>query len=116
MPRPIGALMGQAGVPNLPEDVQPLFSLFEKRAAELSPQATQALTREFGRIAKIPPASAEYGVIRTYIEWLLALPWKKVSPVNDKLDLAEARKRLEDEHEGLEAVKRRVIEYLAVYR
>ena len=76
----------------------------------------QTITRELTRLVKIPPQSAEYGVGKTYIEWLLALPWKKLSEVGQDLDLDEARRRMEAEHEGLEGVKRRVIEYLAVYR
>jgi ATP-dependent Lon protease len=67
-------------------------------------------------LVKIPPQSAEYGVGRTYIEWLLALPWLKVSDMGSEIDLESTRSKLDAEHAGLEAVKRRVVEYLAVYR
>ncbi|KAK1923408.1 Lon protease C-terminal proteolytic domain-containing protein [Papiliotrema laurentii] len=98
------------------EDLQPLHRLLSERQEELSNAAKQAVTRELGRLTNIPPQSAEYSLVRTYVELLLNLPWKKVSEVDDNLDLEEARRRLEAEHEGLEAVKRRVVEYLAVYR
>lgn len=98
------------------EDLQPLHRLLSERQEELSNAAKQAVTRELGRLTNVPPQSAEYSLVRTYVELLLNLPWKKVSEVDDNLDLEEARRRLEAEHEGLEAVKRRVVEYLAVYR
>ncbi|EIW71323.1 hypothetical protein TREMEDRAFT_67699 [Tremella mesenterica DSM 1558] len=100
----------------LPEDLQPLDSLFQRRLSEISSSAGQAITRELKRLSKIPPQSAEYGVGKTYIEWLLSLPWKKVTETPHDLDLAKARSILDDEHEGLEKVKRRVVEYLAVYQ
>ena len=104
------------GQSDLPEDLQVLQETLERRREELSTEALSAVNRELKRLTKIPPQSAEYGVGRTYIEWLLSLPWRKVSHMNEKLDLEAARRKLDDEHEGLEAVKRRVVEYLAVYR
>lgn len=106
----------QLSQPALPEDLQPLFALLTTRLQELTPSAKSTITRELTRLGKIPPQSAEYGVGKTYIEWLLALPWKKVDETSKELDLEEAKRRLEDDHEGLQEVKRRVIEYLAVYR
>lgn len=100
----------------IPEDLQPLQNTFTQRQHELTPAVHLTITRELTRLVKIPPQSAEYGVGKTYLEWLLALPWKKVSETGEDLNLEEARRRLEAEHEGLEGVKRRVIEYLAVYR
>jgi ATP-dependent Lon protease len=111
-PRPTEA----SSQPSLPEDLQPLFALLTKRLPELTPSAKSTVVRELTRLAKIPPQSAEYGVGKTYIEWLLALPWKKVNETRKELDLDEAKRRLEEDHEGLHEVKRRVIEYLAVYR
>ena len=105
-----------AGPQGLPEDLQGLSNTLEKRNDELSSSARTAIVRELKRLVKIPPQSAEYGVGRTYVEWLLSLPWERISEVDDRLDLAEARRKLDKEHEGLEAVKRRVVEYLAVYR
>jgi ATP-dependent Lon protease len=111
-PRPTEA----SSQPSLPEDLQPLFTLLTKRLPELTPSAKSTVVRELTRLAKIPPQSAEYGVGKTYIEWLLALPWKKVNETRKELDLDEAKRRLEEDHEGLHEVKRRVVEYLAVYR
>ncbi|WRT69873.1 ATP-dependent protease La [Kwoniella shivajii] len=100
---------------SLPEDLQPIYTLFKTRIPTLSNSANQVVKRELSRLAKIPPQSAEYGVSRTYIECLLSLPFKLVSE-NYEIDLKDARRKLEDDHEGLEGVKKRVIEYLAVYR
>ncbi|BEJ14616.1 hypothetical protein CspHIS471_0403830 [Cutaneotrichosporon sp. HIS471] len=99
----------------LPEDLRPLEALALRRKDELSAGASEALTRELTRLAKIPAQAAEYGVGKTYCEWLLALPWYRVTE-GRRLDLDSARKMLDEDHEGLQEVKRRVIEYLAVYR
>ena len=112
--RPVSAAPAQGGGGG--GDLQTLQALFQRRNEELSVAARQAVERELGRLATIPPQSAEYSQVRTYIEWLLALPWNKISEVDAEVDLKEARRRLDAEHEGLEAVKRRVVEYLAVYR
>jgi ATP-dependent Lon protease len=99
----------------LPEDLRPLEALAQKRKDELSAGAAEALTRELTRLAKIPAQAAEYGVGKTYCEWLLSLPWHRVTE-GKRLELDAARKMLDEDHEGLQEVKRRVIEYLAVYR
>jgi ATP-dependent Lon protease len=99
----------------IPEDLQPLHALLARRTPELTGAVYHTTIRELARLNKIPPQSAEYGVAKTYLELLLALPWKKVSE-DESVDLKVARERLEEEHEGLEEVKRRVVEYLAVYR
>lgn len=112
-PRPAQAAPAQ---PQSSEDLQGLHNTFQERMDELSVGARQAVKRELGRLGGMQPQSAEYSLIRTYVEWLLALPWKRVSELDDDLDLEGARKKLDAEHEGLEAVKRRVVEYLAVYR
>lgn len=114
--RPPPGQMGMAPPKSqLPEDLRPLEALAEKRKDELSSAASEALTRELTRLAKIPAQAAEYGVGKTYCEWLLALPWHRVTE-GKRLDLDTARKMLDEDHEGLLEVKRRVIEYLAVYR
>jgi ATP-dependent Lon protease len=84
------------------------------RAAEvkLSEEARKAVDRELGRLEKLPSAAAEYGVIRTYVEWILSLPWDQVT--EDNLDLVRARKILDEDHFDLDKVKERIIEYLAV--
>jgi ATP-dependent Lon protease len=72
----------------------------------------EKVEKEIERLEKIPTSSAEGGVIRTYIEWLLELPWYKET--EDHLSLAQAEKVLHEDHYGLEKVKERVLEYLAV--
>ena len=79
---------------------------------ELPEDARKAAERELSRLEKLPAAAAEYGVIRTYLDWLLTLPWGKTT--KDNLDLTAARKTLDDDHFDLEKVKERIIEYLAV--
>jgi ATP-dependent Lon protease len=68
--------------------------------------------RELNRLGQMHPASAEYHVIRTYLDWLIELPWRRSS--KDKLDIAEAAKVLDEDHYGLEKIKQRILEYLAV--
>lgn len=70
--------------------------------------------KELDRYEKIPSTSAESSVIRNYIDWLLALPWTNAT--EDDLDLIKAEKILNDDHHGLEKVKERVLEYLAVQK
>jgi ATP-dependent Lon protease len=60
----------------------------------------------------MPEAAAEYGMIRGYLDWLVDLPWAVLSP--ERIDIAEARRILDEDHYGLEKVKRRILEYLAV--
>lgn len=99
------------------DDLSSIRTLYTSRQSELTPEASQAIQRELARLTNIPIQSAEYGVTKTYIEWLLAMPWKRMGPVRDgEVGLNEMREKLESDHEGLKDVKRRVIEYLAVYR
>jgi ATP-dependent Lon protease len=81
-------------------------------AAELPEHALKAAERELSRLERLPPAAAEYGVIRTYLEWLVELPWSNAT--EDNLDIAHARKVLDADHYDLEKVKDRILEYLAV--
>jgi ATP-dependent Lon protease len=81
-------------------------------AAELPEEARKQAERELGRLEKLPPAAAEYGVIRSYLEWLTELPWAKET--EDNLDIEHARKVLDEDHYDLEEVKERILEYLAV--
>jgi ATP-dependent Lon protease len=80
--------------------------------AGLPDEARKAAERELSRLEKLPPVAAEYGVIRTYLEWLVDLPWSKET--EDNLDIANARKVLDEDHYDLEEVKDRILEYLAV--
>ncbi len=72
----------------------------------------KAADRELGRLERLPTAAAEYGVIRTYLEWILTLPWS--SSTEDNLDLDNARAVLDRDHFDLEKVKERIVEHLAV--
>jgi ATP-dependent Lon protease len=75
-------------------------------------EARTAAERELGRLERLPAAAAEYGVIRTYLEWILTLPWGEYT--EDNLDLDHARAVLDHDHFDLEKVKDRIVEYLAV--
>jgi ATP-dependent Lon protease len=81
-------------------------------AAELPEHAQKAADRELTRLERLPSAAAEYGVIRTYLEWLVELPWSKTT--TDDLDIGHAREVLDADHYDLEKVKDRILEYLAV--
>jgi ATP-dependent Lon protease len=80
--------------------------------AGLPEEAKKAAERELSRLEKLPPVAAEYGVIRTYLEWLVDLPWSKET--EDNLDIGHAREVLDEDHYDLEEVKDRILEYLAV--
>jgi ATP-dependent Lon protease len=80
--------------------------------AKLPEEADRQARRELDRLAKLPPAAAEYGVIRTYLEWILSLPWNETT--EDDLDLEKAQAILDEDHYDLEKVKARIIEHLAV--
>jgi len=79
---------------------------------ELPEDVRKAADRELARLEKLPSAAAEYGVIRTYLDWLVTLPWNTTTP--DNLDLRQAKKVLDEDHFDLEKVKERILEYLAV--
>ena len=75
-------------------------------------EARKEAQRELDRLQKLPPAAAEYGVIKTYLDWLTTLPWD--TSTEHRIDIAEARRILNEDHWGLEKVKDRILEYLAV--
>ncbi len=81
---------------------------------ELPEEVRTEAERELKRLERLPPAAPDYHVIRTYLEFILELPWLKSS--EDKLDLAEARRILDEDHYGLEDVKERILEFLAVIK
>ena len=79
---------------------------------ELPEDARKAAERELTRLERLPSAAAEYGVIRTYLEWILTLPWTQETM--DDIDLVRAQRILDEDHYDLEKVKERIVEYLAV--
>ncbi|KAG2201527.1 hypothetical protein INT47_007404 [Mucor saturninus] len=82
--------------------------------AELPEEASTVAQRELKRLKKLQPASSEYAVARNYLELLADLPWSKKT--DDVLDIAQAKQKLEDDHFGLDHVKKRIIEYLSVIK
>ena len=82
--------------------------------ASLPEDADKQARRELDRLSKLPPAAAEYGVIRTYLEWILSLPWNETT--DDDLDLKAARRILDEDHYDLDKVKERIVEHLAVQK
>jgi len=81
-------------------------------AAQMPEEAEKQARRELDRLSRLPTAAAEYGVIRTYLDWLVSLPWSIVT--QDNLAITHAREVLDQDHFGLEDVKERILEYLAV--
>jgi len=84
------------------------------KASHMPEPVEEKALKELGRLEKMPPASAETSVIRTYLDWLAGLPWTEES--EEKLDLIEAKATLDEDHYGLDKVKERVLEYLAVHK
>src|ERR1700716_4267038 len=80
--------------------------------AGMPKEAEEQARRELKRLERMPEASPDYGMIRTYLEWLIEMPWAKLD--SERIDIAEARRILDEDHYALEKVKRRILEYLAV--
>jgi len=80
--------------------------------AAMPPEVAEHAQRELARLQRMPEAAAEYSMTRGYLDWLLAMPWSKVDP--EQLDIERARAILDEDHYGLEKVKRRILEFLAV--
>jgi ATP-dependent Lon protease len=91
-------------------DIEELRGLIEK--AGMAKEAEEQAKKELKRLERMPEAAAEYSMIRTYLDWLIDLPWAKLSP--ERIDIREARRILDEDHHGLDKVKRRILEYLAV--
>ncbi len=87
---------------------------YQKKVAEagMSEEAQEEALRELSRLEKMPPQAAEYWVIKTYLDWLTALPWQATT--EDQLDIVHARQVLDEDHYDLEDVKERILEFLAV--
>ncbi len=97
---------GEGDNPELDE----LWTRIEK--AKPSDEAKTEARREIERLAGMHPSSAEYSIVRTYLDWLATLPWSKSS--RDRLDLKRAKRTLDADHYDLEKIKERILEYLAV--
>jgi len=80
--------------------------------AGLPEEARREAERELDRLSRMPPAAAEYTVARTYLDWLISLPWNKST--EDNLDIERAARILDEDHHNLEKVKERILDYLAV--
>jgi ATP-dependent Lon protease len=98
------------------ESEQEQVQKLRERAAKMRfpDHVSKILEKEFTRLERTPTSAPNYGVIHTYVEWILDLPWNTFS--EDKLDLKVARRVLDEDHYGLEKVKKRIIEYLAVLK
>ncbi|MBI5078661.1 endopeptidase La, partial [Candidatus Saganbacteria bacterium] len=96
------------------EYAQPEMAEYHKKIedAKLPPEIKEKAEKELERLAQMPPMVAEAAVIRTYLDWLVELPWKKKT--KSKLDISEVEKILNEDHYGLEKVKERILEYFAV--
>ena len=95
------------------DDIAEVDELREQvKNAGMSEEGEEKALKELDRLAQIPPQSAESGVIRTYVDWILALPWKEET--EHRLELSEAQRILDEDHYGLEKPKENVLEYLAV--
>jgi ATP-dependent Lon protease len=80
--------------------------------AKMPPEAEEQALRELARLERMPEGAAEYSMTRNYLDWLIAMPWSKVDP--EQHDIERARAILDEDHYGLEKVKRRILEFLAV--
>ncbi|MGZ6078444.1 MAG: endopeptidase La, partial [Myxococcaceae bacterium] len=95
------------------EEEEELDELQERlKKAGLPPEVEKVATKELNRLKTIPAASSEYTVARTYLDWIADLPWAKTS--EDNLDIENARSTLDADHYGIQKVKKRILEYLAV--
>jgi ATP-dependent Lon protease len=80
--------------------------------ASMPKEVEDAARKELRRLQRMPEAAAEYGMVRTYLDWLIELPW--ALPEESPIDIKDARRILDEDHYGLDKIKRRIVEYLAV--
>ncbi|MBN2191919.1 MAG: endopeptidase La [Polyangiaceae bacterium] len=80
--------------------------------AEMPPEAERQARKQLGRLSGMQPQSSEYQVTRSYVEWLVELPWARTTP--DRIDVGYVRRCLDEDHFGLEEVKKRIVEYSAI--
>jgi ATP-dependent Lon protease len=92
------------------QDIAELSEAITKAA--MPKDVEEAARKELRRLERMPEASPEFGMVRTYLDWLIELPWKL--PEEQPIDIAAARKILDEDHYGLDKIKRRIVEYLAV--
>ena len=104
------AIQKELGEADEQQEIEELRRKIE--AAGMTEEARKECLRELNRLAKMSPAAADYHVTRTYLDWLVALPWNKVSEF--KVDLRKAKEILDTDHYNLEKVKERILDYLAV--
>jgi ATP-dependent Lon protease len=104
------AIQKELGEADEQQEIEELRKKIE--AAGMTEEAKKEAMRELSRLAKMSPAAADYHVTRTYLDWLVVLPWNKVSEF--KVDLRKAKEILDTDHYDLEKVKERILDYLAV--
>ena len=104
------AIQKELGEADEQQEIEELRKKIE--AAGMTEEARKEALRELSRLAKMSPAAADYHVTRTYLDWLVVLPWTKVSDV--RVDLRKAKEVLDADHYDLEKVKERILDYLAV--
>src|SRR5215469_2290156 len=106
------AIQRELGEENEQQEIEELRQKIE--AAAMTEEAYKEATRELKRLARMSPAAADYHVTRTYLDWLVALPWNKFTEL--QVDLTKARDVLDADHYDLEKVKERILDYLAVLK
>ena len=104
------AIQKELGDADEQQEIEELRKKIE--AAGMTEEAKKEALRELSRLAKMSPAAADYHVTRTYLEWLIVLPWTKVS--DTRVDIIKAKQILDEDHWDLEKVKERIVDYLAV--
>jgi ATP-dependent Lon protease len=104
------AIQKELGEADEHQEVEELRKKIE--AAGMTEEARKEALRELNRLSKMSPAAADYHVTRTYLDWLVVLPWQKVSEL--KVDVTKAKQVLETDHYDLEKIKERILDYLAV--
>jgi ATP-dependent Lon protease len=106
------AIQRELGESDEQQEIEELRQKIE--AAGMSEEAYKEATRELKRLSRMSPAAADYHVTRTYLDWLVALPWNKFAEL--KVDLSKARDVLAADHYDLEKIKERILDYLAVLK
>jgi ATP-dependent Lon protease len=106
------AIKKELGEDEIPSETEAEEYANRIEASDMPDEARKEATRELERMQQMSPQSAEYPVIKTYLDWLIDLPWARLS--EDNAEIAAARRILDEDHYGLEEVKERLVEYIAV--